>query len=355
MIRDWLFKILLFPFSILYGIVISLRNLLYNRQIFKSTSFSIPTIGIGNLSVGGTGKTPHIEYLIMLLKEHIQVSVLSRGYKRKTNGFLMVDSQMSALDSGDEPLQYKRKFPYVHVAVSENRMFGIPRLIGAAPDTQIVLLDDIFQHRSVTPYINILLTDYSRPYYSDYILPSGRLREFSGGAKRADVIIVTKCPAEIRDHDRQRVLKKLQPLDHQRVFFSHYMYGYPYYMYNNAQRLQLVKGHNVLLLTAIANTDYLLEYIKSKVDYVRNIEFEDHKDFSNYDMAQIKKVFDNMDMTHKFILTTEKDAIRLDKHREFLIENRIPVFVLPLRVRFLFGEEQDFNDMIQNRLLEFKA
>jgi tetraacyldisaccharide 4'-kinase len=291
----------------------------------------------------------------MLLKEHIQVSVLSRGYKRKTTGFLMVDSQMSASDCGDEPLQYKRKFPSVYVAVSESRMLGIPRLIGAGPDTQVVLLDDVFQHRSVTPYINILLTDYNRPYYSDFILPVGRLRELPSGANRADVIIVTKCPTDIDEQDRIKVLKKLKPLDHQRVFFSHYVYGYPYYMYNSAQRLQLVKGHNVLLLTAIANTDYLLDYLRSQVDYVRNIEFEDHKDFSNYDMAQIKKVFDNMDMSLKFILTTEKDAIRLDKHREFLIENRIPVFILPLAVRFLFGEEQDFNDMIQNRLLEFKA
>jgi tetraacyldisaccharide 4'-kinase len=355
MIREWLIKILLFPFSLIYGLMVSLRNFLYDRSVLKSSVFSVPTIGIGNLSVGGTGKTPHVEYLIMLLKDYIQVSVLSRGYKRKTTGFLMVSPDMSARDCGDEPLQYKRKFPYVHIAVSESRMLGIPRLIGSAPDTQVVLLDDVFQHRSVSPYLNILLTDYSRPYYDDFLLPSGRLREWRSGAERADAIIVTKCPDTISPEDRQKVIDGIAPEAGQQVFFSAYQYGHPYYMYNGAQRLQLVKGHNVLLLTAIANTDYLLDYVRSKVNYVRSIAFEDHKDFSKYDLAQIKKVFDHMDMPYKFILTTEKDAIRLDLHRDFLIANKIPVFVLPLRVRFLFDQQAAFDAWVQNQLLAFKA
>jgi tetraacyldisaccharide 4'-kinase len=354
MLREWIIKGLLFPFTLIYGAIISMRNAMYDRGMLKSTSFAIPTIGVGNLSVGGTGKTPHIEYLITLLKDYIQVAVMSRGYKRKTNGFLMVDALMSAYDCGDEPLQFKRKFPYVHVAVSESRMLGIPKLIGTAPDTQVVLLDDIFQHRSVQPFINILLTEYSRPFFNDILLPSGRLREWRSGSSRADAIIVTKCPPDLNEQQRVAFTNKLQPHDEQEVFFSHYQYGYPYYMYNAAQRLQLVKGHHVLLLTAIAHTDYLQSYVESRVSYVRSIAFEDHKEFSNYDLAQIKKVFDNMDMPHKFILTTEKDAVRLDIHRDFLIQHRIPVFVLPVRVQFLFDEGQKFDAWIQNRLLSFK-
>jgi tetraacyldisaccharide 4'-kinase len=355
MIREWIFKLLLFPFSLLYGAIVSIRNGLYDRGVFRSASFALPTIGIGNLSVGGTGKTPHVEYLITLLKDYVQVAVLSRGYKRKTNGFLMVDTMMSAYDCGDEPLQFKRKYPYVHVAVSESRMLGVPRLLGAAPDTQVVLLDDVFQHRSVQPYINILLTEYSRPYFKDTLLPSGRLREWRSGSARADGIIITKCPADLQAEQRQNFLEAMEPEPGQEVFFSQYQYGYPYYMYNPAQRLQLVKGHNVLLLTAIAHTDYLLSYVEPRVNFVRNIAFEDHKDFSNYDLAQIKKVFDNMEMPYKFILTTEKDAVRLDRHREFLIQHRIPVFVLPVRVQFLFDDGARFDSWIQNRLLEFKA
>ena len=354
MLREWIIKGLLFPFTLIYGAIISVRNTMYDRGMLKSTSFAVPTIGIGNLSVGGTGKTPHIEYLITLLKDYIQVAVMSRGYKRKTNGFLMVDAMMSANDCGDEPLQFKRKFPYIHVAVSESRMLGIPKLIGAAPDTQVVLLDDIFQHRSVQPSINILLTEYSSPYFKDILLPSGRLREWRSGSSRADAIIVTKCPPSLNEQQRIAFTDKLQPNPEQEVFFSHYQYGYPYYMYNAAQRLQLVKGHHVLLLTAIAHTDYLQTYVESRVSYVRSIAFEDHKEFSNYDLAQIKKVFDNMEMPHKFILTTEKDAVRLDIHRDFLIQHRIPVFVLPVRVQFLFDEGAKFDAWIQNRLLSFK-
>lgn len=355
MIRTWMIRILLSPFALLYGLAIAVRNILYDQSILKSSVFSVPTIGVGNLSVGGTGKTPHVEYLITMLRQYVQVSVLSRGYKRRSSGFLMVHQGMSSDDCGDEPLQYKRKYPEVHVAVSESRMLGIPALMGVAPETQVILLDDIFQHRSVLPYINILLTEYRRPFTRDFLLPVGRLREWPSGAKRADVIIVTKCPWDLSVEQKDKMVETLKPYIGQWVFFSTYQYGFPYYMYNGAQRLQLAKPHNVVLLTAIAHSDFLTEYVSSKVNFVRNISFEDHRDFSKYDLAQIKRVFDHLDMPYKYILTTEKDAIRLDKHRSFLIENKIPVFVLPIKVVFLFDGQYEFDRYIKNRLLEFKS
>lgn len=355
MIRDKLIFLLLLPFSLLYGLIIFLRNLFYDKGVLKSAKFDLPVISIGNLSVGGAGKTPHIEYLIFLLKDHLQIATMSRGYKRKTIGYLEIEANMESSHGGDEPLQFKRKFPEIKVSVSESRVLGIPKLVGDHPDIQVILLDDAFQHRSVQPGLNILLTEYSKPYYRDFLLPSGRLREWPEAAARADIIIVTKCPKEEQKIDKDLILEKLNPKPHQKVYFTYYTYGDPYYMYNPTHRIRLQENINLVLVTAIAGTGYLEEYLQERSGLLHPLSFEDHHDFTNRDIGQIKKVYENMDLPDKIILTTEKDAMRLDQHRDYLLQHKMPIFLLPLRVQFHFGEEGIFNESIKNFLLDFRS
>ncbi len=353
MVQNALIKILLFPFALLYGAGVWLRDLLYRQGLLQSVSFSIPIISIGNLSVGGTGKTPHIEYLIRLLQPYLAIGTLSRGYKRKTRGFLEVRPTHEAEDSGDEPLQFKRKFPEIMVAVAENRVLGIPEMLKRRPDLQVILLDDAFQHRAVKPGLNILLTAYDQPYTRDLLLPAGRLREMPSAAERADIIIVSKCPATLKRQDAEQLRKELNPLARQRVFFSHYRYKPPYYLFNPNYTTGLPTDWSVLLLTAIANESYLIDYLSPHVGNIYTETFADHHFFTPFEMAQIKNKFDRLPERKKFILTTEKDATRLYKHRDFLLRERLPVFVLPVEVEFLFGEGPVFDEEIKRFLLEF--
>lgn len=354
MIQSVLIKILLAPFSLLYGMGVSLHQFFYRKGLLKSVEFSIPVISVGNLSVGGAGKTPHIEYLIRLLKDYIQVATLSRGYKRKSQGFRVISRFDSALEAGDEPLQFHRKFPEVLVTVGESRSFGIPEILKHMPGTQAVLLDDAYQHLAVRPGLNILLTEYDRPYADDYLLPSGRLREWRSGYERADVIIVSKCPDQLSELERDAMLKKLKPLPHQQVFFSRYRYGRPYYLFNPSQSLALDTDMDVLLVSAIANTEYLTRSLQEQVRQLFSREFEDHHYFSNFEMGQIAKHFELMEHPRKIILTTEKDATRMELHRDFLLEKKLPVFVLPVFVEFLFDEGPRFDALAKDFLLRFK-
>ena len=353
--QEILAKILLFPISLLYGVGINIRNFLYQTKMIKSVRFDIPTISVGNLSVGGAGKTPHVEYLIELLQPYINVATLSRGYKRETRGFLAVEAQNSALQVGDEPLQYKRKYPNIFVTVSESRAFAIPKIVQQKPDSQIVILDDAFQHRAVTPGLNILLTEYSSPYPKDFLLPFGRLREWRSGASRADVIIVTKCPPECSLAKKNAMLDLLKPLPHQKVFFTYYDYPRaPYYIFGN-QTAILNDKLDILLVCAIARTDYLVTSLNERVNSVRVMEFADHHFFSNADIGQVKRVFDTIEGDNKIIITTEKDAVRLQLHADFMIKEQMPIFALPAKVSFHFDEGKNFDDLIKNFLLEFRA
>lgn len=212
--------ILLYPFSFIYGLLISLRNLFYEAKLLRSTSFSLPVINVGNLSMGGTGKTPHIEYLIKMLSPYINVATLSRGYKRKSKGFRMVEVGDNAMTAGDEPLQFKRKFRHIPVAVSESRNIGIPNILKQHPETHSILLDDAFQHRSVVPGLNILLTQYSEPFFEDYLLPLGTLREPRQSYERADLIIVTKCPEELSETEKEDFIARLNPKRNSKFFFK---------------------------------------------------------------------------------------------------------------------------------------
>jgi tetraacyldisaccharide 4'-kinase len=221
MVDSTVAKLLLSPLSLLYGAGISFRNWAYRRGILRGIEFSVPVISVGNLSVGGAGKTPHIEYLIRLLDPYLNIATLSRGYRRKTRGFLVVQPDNGVEEVGDEPLQYARKFPDVMVTVAEERAFAIPEIVGRRPDIELVLLDDAFQHRAVKPGLNMLLTPYDTPFTRDYLLPSGRLREWRSGYERADVIVVSKCPAQIDREAADALAAEIAPLQHQRLFFSY--------------------------------------------------------------------------------------------------------------------------------------
>ncbi|MEP7320668.1 MAG: tetraacyldisaccharide 4'-kinase [Saprospiraceae bacterium] len=355
MIQTALIRILLAPFSLLYGLAIAFRNILYKQEVLRPAKFDIPVISVGNLSIGGTGKSPHIEYLMEWLKQYIPVAVLSRGYKRETTGFLTGHQVQNVKQIGDEPYQFMIKFPDVPVAVSESRELGIPMLLKYYPDTKLILLDDAFQHLSVKPYINILLTSYDSPFTEDYLLPSGRLREWRSSYKRADIIIVTKCPVGLTQEDIMPLKKRINTQSYQTIFFSEYRYLLPYFIFNRSTTYSWKKEVYILLLSGIANTAYLETYIKQRVTYVHLLPFADHHWYTNYDLGQIKRHFDELPGPDKIIITTEKDATRLSLHREYIIENKLPIFVIPVEVNFLWNDEDRFKETIAQKLLEFKS
>lgn len=355
MVRNRLIQLLLTPFSLLYGLGVSIINISYRYGLLKGVEFNMPVISVGNLTIGGAGKTPHIEYLIRLLKDYINVSTLSRGYGRSTKGFLQVHENNTAEEVGDEPLQFKRKFPDISVGVSENRTFAIPKLLMDQPDLQLILLDDAFQHRSVKPGLNILLTEYSQPFSKDFLLPAGRLREWRSAYQRADMVIVSKCPYVWSPSIRQEMLDSIQPLPYQSVYFSYYEYDDPYYIFNKNYGGPIQEHWTVLLVSAIARTEYLVDYLEDQVEHVKLLEYEDHHYFSKYDVSHIKKIFDLIESPNKIILTTEKDAMRLELHEQFLTEHQLPIFVLPARVAFHEEDGEQFNADVQKYLLGFKS
>ena len=355
MFQNKIAQILLAPFSILYGIGVSLRDFFYRQGLLKAVAFDVPVISVGNLSIGGAGKTPHIEYLIRLLQPYLNVATLSRGYKRNTKGFLVVQPQHNAKIVGDEPLQFKRKFRDLLVTVAENRTFAVPKIMMEKSDTQAILLDDAFQHRSIKPGLNILLTEYNSPFTEDYLLPSGRLREWRKAYERADVVIVSKCPPQITEEERAFYKKEINPLPHQRMYFSYYNYAQPYYILDGRYRAVLDKDVDVLLICAIAKTDYLLEYLEPQVNSVKVLEYEDHNYFSKFDVSHLETNFKSINSKKKLILTTEKDATRLELHHPFLRSQQLPVFALPVQVAFHFDEGEKFDEDVKSFLLNFKV
>ena len=288
-----------------------MRNYLYDVSILKSTEFKTPTIVVGNLSVGGTGKTPQIEYLIDLLNNDYRIAVLSRGYKRKSRGFLIADESVSAEITGDEPFQIHLKYPEVIVCVDANRTNGITKLEQLENPPEIILLDDAFQHRKVVGGFNILLTTYSNLYANDTMLPTGDLREKASGADRAQAIVVTKCPPDISETTQAEITKKLQPKTHQRVFFTAITYekqlkGAPYII-----DLIDLADFDILLVTGIANPVPLTEFLKSRKLNFKHLEYPDHHYFNLNDIGEINSAYESLSATNKIILTTEKDYVRI--------------------------------------------
>lgn len=346
-------SILLIPVSMLYGIGVSIHQAFYYSGIIKAVKYSFPVISIGNLSVGGTGKSPHIEYMIRLLKDYIHLGVLSRGYKRNTSGFILVDREHNAKQVGDEPRQIKDKFPDVPVAVIESRAEGIPRLIRNFPELQLILLDDAFQHLAVKPGLNILLTEFANPYVDDYLLPSGRLREWRFGAVRADVIVVTKCPDHLTENDFNFWRQKLQLNLHQQLFFSKIQYGNPYNIFQKEKQYLLNPGLHVTLISAIAQSSYLVDYLSDKVATVIDYNFEDHHYFTETELKGLLAKDERISHSNKLILTTEKDATRLVLFKDFFQQRGIEIYAIPIEVQFY--QEDLFSTFIQNYLLDFKV
>ncbi|MBN9297434.1 MAG: tetraacyldisaccharide 4'-kinase [Filimonas sp.] len=337
------FRVLLLPFSLLYGLAIVIRNYLYNKNYLRSAKFGLPLICVGNLAVGGTGKSPMVEYLLRLLHQRYKVATLSRGYKRKTKGYALADSKTTALEIGDEPMQFFQKFPDVAVAVGEERIVAIPQLLHDKPDTDVIILDDAFQHRAVQAGLNIVLTEYSNLYTHDFFLPTGDLRDQRAAAKRADIIVVTKCPVNLSEADKQRLFTDINPQDHQSLFFTSISYGVPYHILSKTER-PISPVDEVLLVCGIANPKPLKEYLFEHAATYYQQDYSDHHVFRIDDLKDIYKKFENIQASQKFILTTEKDAVRLTKFSTELAN--MPLYVLPIQHRFLFNEGEQFDEKI---------
>ncbi len=334
---------LLLPFSLVYGLIVVVRNWMFNKKILRSASFNLPLICVGNLSVGGTGKSPMVELMIEKLKSSFNVAVLSRGYKRKTSGYALASKESTALEIGDEPMQFYNKFPGVTVAVGEERVVAIPQLLHDRPETQVIILDDAFQHRSVAAGFNILLTDFNNLYTRDWFLPTGDLRDQPKSARRADIIIVTKCPLDLSLAEKDRVIREIKPAAHQQIFFTAIAYQNPYQVITREPWIP-EKAAEVMLVTGIANPGQLKKHLEEYFNGYDELAFSDHHIFTIDDLKYILKKFDQIPSSRKIILTTEKDAVRLQKFSQQLRD--LPVFVMPIQPVFLFYEENQFTRLI---------
>lgn len=344
------FRILLLPFALLYWLIISVRNFLYDKGIFQSASFGLPIICVGNLSVGGTGKSPMIEYLVVKLKDKFNVATLSRGYKRKTRGYALANKSTTALDIGDEPMQFHLKFPDVPVAVGEERIVAIPQLLHDRPETEAVLLDDAFQHRTIKAGLNILLTDYNNLFTRDFYLPTGDLRDNKSSYKRAEIIIVTKCKADLSEGEKKKIVEEIMLLEHQHIFFTTIEYGAPYHI-KSKKTILLDEQREVLLVSGIANPRPLKKMLESQSKVYYMMQYADHHIFSIDDLNDIKKKLETMEGKNKIILTTEKDAVRLLKFETEISD--LPLYILPVRHHFLFNEGGKFDSLVENFITSF--
>ena len=344
--------------SVVYGIVTGLRNELFNLHLLSSQEFDLPVISIGNITVGGTGKTPHTEYIAELLKSTIKVAVLSRGYKRKTRGFFIVEPTSKVRQVGDEPLQIKLKFNDITVAVDANRVRGIKRLLALPEKPGVILLDDAFQHQYVTPAVNILLTDYNRLITKDSLLPLGRLRESASNKSRATIIIVTKCPAEIKPIDERIITKELEIRPYQNLYFSRINYGPLLPVFSAdviAPIVEMEEGLSVLMITGIANPASLREYIKLGSHDIHEMNFPDHHQFSSKDLDRMNAKFNTLSSTRKIIITTEKDMVRfrdLPAIPEIIRQN---LYYIPLKISFLNNAGKEFDRKIFSYVKENKS
>jgi tetraacyldisaccharide 4'-kinase len=346
------FRILLLPFALLYGVVLWIRNKIYDRGVLHSVSFNIPVISVGNLSVGGTGKSPMIEYLIRHFKDNEQLAVISRGYKRKTKGYLLAGAQTTALEIGDEPMLFKQKFPDLAVAVGESRVEAIPQLLQDRPDTSLILLDDAFQHRAIRPGYSILLTDYNNLFTRDFLLPTGDLRDLRSSYRRADMLIVTKCPPELTESEANKIRKEIHPLPHQQVLFAALSYDDLYLLKNPDLKKPLLTEAGVLLVTGIANPTPLKQKLQEQKNGYEYLSFSDHHIFNIDDLTLIRQRYSKLTETNKLILTTEKDAVRLLKFRQELDD--LPIYVIPVRHQLLFGGDAILAEVLDNYLSRFR-
>ncbi len=351
---NFLLKILFLPITLIYVLSIRIRNFLFDIGVFKSESYPFPLISVGNLSVGGTGKTPHVEFIINLLKSQYHLATLSRGYGRQSKGFKLADSHDDAFSIGDEPFQIFRKFPNIMVAVDGDRKRGIGKLTALPSPPEVILLDDAFQHRYVKPGFNILLTDYSNLYTEDIPLPSGRLREYKSSARRADIIIVTKSPKVLSSLEIRRITNSLNPRDYQKVFFSFIEYEELVPLNEAAVKIQDKKNklstHAVLLVSAIANPKSLLLHFNRFAKEIASLNFRDHHFFALKDYEKIKKKLSQFLSPQKMIVVTEKDSVKFDAKNM----DPIPVFCMPIKIQFHQHGDDHFSSEIDEYVRSYR-
>ncbi len=339
----------------MYTFFTQIRNWFYENGIFKSASFDFPIINVGNLAVGGSGKTPHIEYLVSLLKDNYKVATLSRGYGRSTKGYREVHIDSKSTDCGDEPLQIKLHFPDIGVFVGENRVEAVTKLLFYYPDIEVILLDDAYQHRSIKAGLNILLTDYAKPFTRDSSMPKGRLRENPSAAKRSDLVIVTKCPEDIDDKVKAVLKNEIQSYTKSPILFSKIVYN-ALVSFNNVEA-DIDAIDNILLVSGIANPKPMEEYLRQRFpsSALEHISFNDHHKFTKKDIVAIIEKINSFAGRNNILVISEKDAMRLSAYINFEGLSEIAIYKLPIRISFLDNDKDIFKEIIENYVRENKA
>ncbi len=350
--RPWLL-----PLTPIYGIGVMIRNLLFDLHVLRSVSFRLPIISVGNITVGGTGKTPHVEMMVRLLRKDYRLAVLSRGYKRKSKGFVLATGRCRVSDIGDEPLQIKQKFPEIQVAVDSNRVSGVTRLLNTRHKPDLIILDDAYQHRYIKPGFSILLIDYNRPVFRDFMLPAGNLREPARNSRRADVVIVTKCPPDLSQKKRARFTAQLRLNPGQELYFTSYSYRSPEPVYpakrgkdTSLTFRHLRKSHaGILLVTGVADPGPVLRFLQEFLHVHDSLFFPDHHPYDGGDLQQISDRFQALPGEEKYILVTEKDAIRF---RELETDEllRRSMYYIPVKAEFLDQGEKQFCKQVSRYL-----
>lgn len=345
-------SIFLYPVSVIYRLITSTRNFLYNTGILPTVEFNIPVICVGNITVGGTGKTPHTEYLAGLLSEKYKVAVLSRGYKRKSSGFRIVTPASTVAEAGDEPLQISRKFPDVLVAVDRNRVNGVREILKIQPDTEVIILDDAFQHRRITPGLSILLSDFERLIYMDHMLPYGDLRESISNMRRADIILITKSPPDISPIQRRLIVKEINKAPYQNLYFTSIKYNPPMPLFNrenpSAQLpdISIFSGAGIVLITGIANPAPLKKYLNETAGEITHLHYSDHYRFREADLKTFYDAFDSLKSSVRYILTSEKDSVRIKEFANIAEPYKSSFYYIPVGIHFLNEDNNEFDNLI---------
>jgi len=340
-------NIFLYPLSLIYGLITGFRNFLYDSGILNTKEFSIPVICVGNITVGGTGKTPHTQYIARLLKENFKVATLSRGYKRKTNGFMIASQSSTVNEIGDEPLQIFRNNPDILVTVDQKRVAGVKRILLEHPDTEVIILDDAFQHRSITPGLSILLSDFNRPVLNDHILPYGNLRESKNNMNRADIILITKSPEDLSAIQRRIIVKEWNKADYQNLYFTTYKYITPIPVFGGIQR-EIIGSEDcgIILVTGIANPLPLKEYLEKHHSEIIHLEFPDHHAYNEKDLQNIYSAFNDLKSKNRFLITTEKDSVRFREFTNIAEPIKSAFYYIPIGIVFLNEDKDEFDNLI---------
>ena len=344
-------NIFLYPVSLIYGLITGIRNFLYNSDVLPSVEFNIPVICVGNITVGGTGKTPHTEYIAGLLRKDFHVATLSRGYKRRTRDFRIASSSSLVSEIGDEPLQISRKFPDIMVTVDRHRVHGVKKILEQNPATDVIILDDGFQHRRITPGFSILLSDFERLIVRDHLLPYGNLRESTANMRRADIILVTKSPEDLSPIQRRLIVKEFHKAPYQNLYFTALTYKEPLPVFESSTTVTKEfdsesSDCGIVLVTGIAHPQPLKDYLLKKYNEIKHLPFPDHHNFSEDDILAISSAYNDLKSPVKYLFTTEKDAVRLREFTNIAEPIRSAFYYIPVGVNFLNDDKEEFDNMI---------